>query len=442
MKQSTNTITIKSTPAEESSTEVKSTISLTLDIPIPEGRTEEDVKAAIIGLDLEEVFLDADETVKVGRRNSTQDANRIQSIHDHALALGAKSPGYGDAPKDGDKKDPKATAKPIAKKSVKADVEGEEASDQAEALGLPLDTLVSAVREAFWDIRDTMRQAQRPFGQNEDGYWSWDDDEVPSCIAVYDGFAIARVQLATYKVPYEVENAGIVLAPQSEWIQVTQDWVVKSLGADFIKTYMHKREVGSVKALGESRLGNYLVVWGDEKRRDLTGEFFDKEKTLGLKAIFDVIGKVPALYQHAMDGAAKYTPVGVIDTMVPDDIGLWTETQLDMANKYAVEMQKLARRKALGASSGTLPGARKVESNGLISQWPIIEGSFTPTPAEPRLRELGVAEVKSIYQESGLTLPDDIEAQYSRGGEEPRQGEAEKSTELEELRLLELSIIE
>jgi hypothetical protein len=181
------------------------------------------------------------------------------------------------------------------------------------------------------------------------------------------------------------------------------------------------------------------VVWGDEKSRDLTDEFFHKDDTKGLTAIFDVIGKVPALYHHGRDAAAKYTPIGVIDTMVVDEIGLWTETQLDMANQYAVEVQKLARKKALGASSGTLPAARKVGKDGKILEWPIIEGSFTPTPCEPRLRQLGVTEVKSIYQESGLTLPEAIEAQYSTGGEEPRQGDAEKDLELERLRLLELS---
>ncbi len=378
-----------------------------------------------------------DESVKAGRRNSKADSDRIQQMHDHTMALGALCADHNTpAP------EVPSVARPTkpAKKSLKADVEGEEASDQAEALGLPLDKLVSAVRDAFYDLRTQMRIAQKPFGVSANDYWEWDDDSCPDCLCVYDGYAIARVALATFKVPYEVQNEGVVLAPQAEWEQVTQEWVTKSLPPGLIEQFDTMREVGAVKALGANRLGNYLIAWGDDKHRDLSGEFFTKDGTEGVKAIFDVIGKVPALYQHAMDGKVKYTPVGVIDVMEVDDVGLWTETQLDLANKYAQEVQKLARKKALGASSGTLPGARKVAANGEVKVWPVIEGSFTPTPMEPRLRELGVAEVKSIYQELGLEIPDAVKSSDDEGTEEVRPNRNDIEVEVERLKLLELSI--
>jgi hypothetical protein len=196
----------------------------------------------------------------------------------------------------------------------------------------------------------------------------------------------------------------------------------------------------------------------------LYGEFFTPE-TKGLKAIFDYIGKLPALYGHAMDGVIKYEPVGTIDVLEIDSVGLWMETQLDIAdqyvsivqemgqqkdnqvaqpgsrkdNPYARAVQTLARKKALGASSGALPGSRKVKANGEIYQWAIMEGSFTPSPAEPRLRELGVAEVKAIYKDCGLEFPEESALKLEGiGGEEPRTTADETELEEEKLRLMEL----
>lgn len=367
--------------------------------------------------------------VKAGKRHSRADQDRLQAMHDHSVALGADCNGGMSM---GSKKPAKA--------AKAADVEGEEASDQAENLGLPLDSLVSAVQEAFWDLRTAMRKAQKPPLVADGDWYDWDDDLCPSCLAVYDGYAIARVALATYKVPYTVENEGIALADQSQWEQVTQEWVTKMLPASVMKAFALKRELGAVKMLGKNRLGFYLVAWGDEKRRDLTGEFFDRSQTEGLKAIFDHIGKIPGLYHHAMDGSVKYTPIGTIDVLEEDDLGLWAEMQLDMANQYSAEVQKLTQRKALGASSGTLPGARKVAPNGLIKAWPIIEGSLTPTPAETRLRELGVAELKAIYTDLGLDLPDELVEHTDKDGEKPCLEATDFDLEAERLGLLALEL--
>lgn len=387
-----------------------------------------------------------DQSTKAGRRNSNADQARLQEMHDHTTALGAYCQEHNcPAPDPGpDSSLPlrrgKAGVVNKPKTSKAVDVEGEEASDKAEALGVPLDVLVSAVRDAFWDLRDGLRQAAKPITAALYDYWEWDDDLCPRCEAVYDGYAIAQVGLAYYKVPYEVLATGIVLSEQVLWQQVTQDWVTKSADLmDLLKKNAHKREVGAVKSLGAGRLGNYLVVWGHEKQRDLYDEWFTSN-TKGYTAIFDVIGKIPAMYQHAMDGVVKYTPVGVIDVMVPDEIGLWTETQLDLANQYAVAVQKLARKKALGSSSGALPGSRKVAPTGEILEWAIIEGSFTPTPAEPRMRELGVEEVKSIYAEAGLEFPESINLKNDTGTEEVRQSQEEIDAEAERIALLELEL--
>lgn len=352
--------------------------------------------------------------IKAGRRNNTKDQERIQNVHDHSVELGAMC---GDS-----------------KKSV------EIKAQDVQLLNIPLDVLVSSVQNAFWDLRTEARLAQKPYGVPADGYWEWDSSLVPYCVAVYFDYAIARVGLAHFKVPFTVQNMGVELGKESEWEQVEQEWVVKNIPVEALRL-AEIREVNIVKSIKDGRLGNYLVAWGNEKERDLYGEYFTKN-TEGLTAMFDHLGKLPALYQHAMDGTVKYTPIGTIDKMEVDDVGVWIETQLDLANKYAQAVQQLARKRALGSSSGTLPGARKVAANGEIKQWVIIEGSFTPTPAEYRLRELGVEEVKSIYAEYGLELPDDINvAKDGQGAEEVRHDDDTAiEVERERLRLLELEL--
>lgn len=373
--------------------------------------------------------------IKVGKRNSKADTEKIQGIHDHAVSLGAMCDGGGDMSMMGGKNGASTAAR------TRKDI------DSLKGVGLSLDALVSAVQEEFYDMREEMRMAAKPFGAESSGYWEWDDSDCPRCVAVYADHAIARIELAYFEVPFQIVDGEVELAPREEWKEVEQQWVQKNIDADVLALLdaQHGREVGVVKSLGGGRLGNYLVVWGDEQHRDLTGEYFTKS-TEGLTAIFESVGKVPALYHHAMDHQIKYTPVGHIVKMEADDVGLWTETQLDLANKYAVAVQKLARKRALGASSGTLPAARKVDDEtGEIKQWVIIEGSFTPTPAEPRLRELGVAEVKSLYEAAGLPLPDDWKATSDdTGGEESRPTDEREAidVERERLELLELETIE
>lgn len=436
-------LSIKSAPAAEGD-ESPANQPNVLHITVPEGRDVEAVKAAL------EVLAGMVETpdeaaAKAGARHSKADADRLQQVHDHAIALGAICHDHNTpAPEDGAEGGPskrKGAATTAAPKPAKSAVLEGEGDLDSSFKSLPLDKLVSAVRDAFWNLRTEMRMAQKPFGKDKGDYWEWDDSKCADCVAVFTDYAVARIGLNFYKVPFTLDGK-VTLAPESEWEVVEHEWVTKS--ADLmalIAANEVRSEVGAVKALGGGRLGNYLMLWGDEQHRDLYGEYFTKE-TAGLKSIYDYIGKLPALYQHAMDGVVKYSPIGTIDVLEIDEVGLWMETQLDMANEYAGAVMNLAKKKALGASSGALPGSRKVRPNGEIWQWAIIEGSYTPTPAEPRLRELGVEVVKSIYAECGLEFPEEEALRSaSIGGEEPRQESTDEAAlEDERLRLLELSL--
>jgi hypothetical protein len=160
---------------------------------------------------------------------------------------------------------------------------------------------------------------------------------------------------------------------------------------------MHETQT-TLKTLdaGEGRVGGYLVIWGSSEQRDLQGEYFTPETDLGL----DWYEQRPVLYHHGLDGSLKAAVIGVIDTLRPDSTGLWAEAQLDLRQRYVRTIQKLVERGILGWSSGSLPHLVDVEDDGRIKRWPIVEGSLTPAPAEPRRTD--VRTLKSAYDALGL----------------------------------------
>jgi HK97 family phage major capsid protein len=164
----------------------------------------------------------------------------------------------------------------------------------------------------------------------------------------------------------------------------------------------------AIKMLGEGRVGGYLLVWGSPQQRDLQGEYFTPETELGL----EWYPKRPVLYHHGLDGDLETAVIGEIDTLRTDEVGVWAEAQLDVRRRYVRAVQRLIEKGALGWSSGSLPHLVEVADDGRIKRWPIVEGSLTPTPAEPRLTN--VHAVKSAFEALGMEY-----------GEPPRQQELE-----------------
>ncbi len=146
------------------------------------------------------------------------------------------------------------------------------------------------------------------------------------------------------------------------------------------------------------RIGGYLLVWGEARQRDLQGEYFTQETDVGL----DWYEQRPVLYHHGLDGALKAAVIGVIDTLKPDDIGLWAEAQLDLHKRYVRAVQRLVDKGVLSWSSGSLPHLVQVGGDGQIKRWPIVEGSLTPTPAAPRLTD--VQTLEGAYKSLGLDM--------------------------------------
>lgn len=152
----------------------------------------------------------------------------------------------------------------------------------------------------------------------------------------------------------------------------------------------------ALKMLENNRVGGYLVVWGSPTQRDLQGEWFSPQSDLGL----DWYSQRPALYHHGLDSTMKSSVIGAIDVLKADATGVWAEAQLNMHNKYVSVVLQLIQKGILGWSSGSLPHLVEVERDGHIKRWPIVEGSLTPTPAEPRRTD--VHTIKSAFAFMGL----------------------------------------
>jgi hypothetical protein len=63
-------------------------------------------------------------------------------------------------------------------------------------------------------------------------------------------------------------------------------------------------------------------------------------------------------------------------------------------------VQRLVEQGRLNWSSGSLPHLVEVAADGRIKRWPIVEGSLTPAPAEPRRTD--ARTIKSAYEAAGL----------------------------------------
>ena len=243
--------------------------------------------------------------------------------------------------------------------------------------------------------------------------------DMPYCpIDVFVDFAIIKAPAGLYQVPYSIdaETYEITLGePNKVKIEYIpddtppEDEMGDSPDMEVYHEMMNKDIDLSVKALGSERIGGYAVLWGSESKRDLTNEFFDRE-TDELTSIFDTVGRLPYLFHHGLDDTIKTTVIGIVDTLIKDDVGLWFEAQMRKAKDYKEHVQKLVEGgvkkliedKQLKTSTATLPVARRVNrDSGRIERWPIIEITGTVTPAEHRLQSVSV--LKTAYQEVGCT---------------------------------------
>lgn len=142
---------------------------------------------------------------------------------------------------------------------------------------------------------------------------------------------------------------------------------------------------GELKALGDGRIGGYLVRFGTPDLPDLTGDYFDADTDFDLD---DGAGKTTVLYHHGMDAKIGRRKLGRGD-LRQDDLGVWIEAQLRLRDEYDRALYGMIEAGKMGLSSGTAPHLveREEQPNGAqkITRWPLgLDASITPIPAEPR----------------------------------------------------------
>ena len=91
----------------------------------------------------------------------------------------------------------------------------------------------------------------------------------------------------------------------------------------------------------------------------------------------------PVLYDHGHDAETRGTIIGRQIEAERTDAGVWAKVQLDKANRYAAMIAEMVEAGLMGFSSGALGHLVDVSKRGDILEWPWVELSITPSPANP-----------------------------------------------------------
>ena len=139
----------------------------------------------------------------------------------------------------------------------------------------------------------------------------------------------------------------------------------------------------AVKALGDGKVGGYLVQFGSEATKDADGEWF--EPTTDFDQEFP--SRASIYYNHGLDPVVGRRRLAH-GTMKADDLGVWVEAQLDLADRYQAAMYRMAKAGKLGWSSGSLSHITdppREAPGGAIKSWPLgHDASLTPIPSDRR----------------------------------------------------------
>jgi HK97 family phage major capsid protein len=177
----------------------------------------------------------------------------------------------------------------------------------------------------------------------------------------------------------------------------------------------------SVKALGEGKMGGYLVTFSDAANPDLEGDYFTKDTDFGDAET------APVYYQHGLDPKLGRRRFGKA-THKTDEIGVWAELQLQMRDDYEQWLYAQAEAGRLGWSSGTASHLVEREATGKtfhIKSWPLgLDDSLTLTPAEPRNTVIPLKSLSDMLP----PIPDSLEVSAEVAGDAtPNDGKAVKA---------------
>ena len=173
---------------------------------------------------------------------------------------------------------------------------------------------------------------------------------------------------------------------------------------------------GEIKALGDGRVGGYLVRFTTKDDPDLSGDFFTKDTDFGPAA------SSAAWFHHRQSAKlADGTIMPALKKRFPDVIlkkdnfGVWAESVLNLRDQYEKFVYDQVVAGKMGFSSGTAPHTvdREVVGKGVawVKSWMLgTDASYTPSPCEYRNT---VVSIKSLVipVESALPAADNSNSQ-------------------------------
>lgn len=293
---------------------------------------------------------------KRGARHNKPDQERVQAIHDHALALGATPAGAK-----------KANYRPT-------DFDATDAKAITNAPNLRDASMQMCAGCAFYQlVAGTDSGVCTKFEFMPAPYWVCDAYEMQPAPTVVEQVTEAVTEIIG-------EAVAMVAGDMSEYSSAKTE----TMSADSLIAYG-----GAIKALGDGRIGGYLVSFGSPSKRDLTGvDWFSPRTDYGDAVKSDVYFHHGLPVEFKQRGGKKELVamrfvISKAD-LKKDDVGVWAETILDMRNEYERMLYDKATKSKLGWSSGTLPHlvVRDPET-GEILKWALgLDASLTPQPAE------------------------------------------------------------
>lgn len=197
-----------------------------------------------------------------------------------------------------------------------------------------------------------------------------------------------------------------------------------------IESHEALKALGTADATGKVRVGAYAIRFATAGEKDLTGDYFTKATDFGPRCG----DGVATMFNHglplvkgvkALADVAEMT-FGPVKT-TRDEIGIFVEASLDTANAYEKAIADLCAAGKLRWSSGTSPHVARKNADGEITRWHIVEVSYTPKAAEPRLP--AIRPLKSL---AGAEDVEEIAAAFVKSGErKPETGKGEEAARVD-----------
>ena len=170
----------------------------------------------------------------------------------------------------------------------------------------------------------------------------------------------------------------------------------------------------TVKALDDWALDILALPFGGPDNKDAQGEWFAADT----QTHEDKWPLPPLVYYHGLDDAGQPTGdpeyIGKTTERRTDDRGVWYRAILDKASELAKRVWDAAQQGIARASSGTAGHLRRVDPDGHIRQWPVVEVSvFEALNGKAPSNRYAIATpamAKAVYERAGIAWPDTIEA--------------------------------